>query len=185
LKQGLADRFRLQSLEDAGSFGPKFVPKPIRSFLDAEDVAAEWMRCHGFPDATTTPVGRDEGVDVPSENAIARVKAQVVPVGRTAASKQGSDWSLSDIGTALGFGFLAAVQQYSAEVAPQIEHAPALEGQSLSMWGLDVVRMRAHEIADIERQWAEPLPSVTSAETRQKHGYRNSANEKAPATSPL
>lgn len=54
----------------------------IRSPQDAEDAAAEWMRYWGFEDAETTERGADGGVDVRSSQAIAQVKAHMVPIGR-------------------------------------------------------------------------------------------------------
>ncbi len=54
----------------------------IRSARDAEQAALDWMTEHGFPDATLTSAGIDEGIDVDSSGAIAQVKAQVKPVGR-------------------------------------------------------------------------------------------------------
>jgi outer membrane protein assembly factor BamB len=40
------------------------------------------MRAHGFPDAVVTPLSHDEGVDVLARDAIAQVKAHMVPVTR-------------------------------------------------------------------------------------------------------
>ena len=57
-------------------------PHLIRSPDDAEQVAAEWMRHLGFPDARCTGAGTDGGVDVRSAGAVAQVKAQLSPVGR-------------------------------------------------------------------------------------------------------
>lgn len=54
----------------------------IRSPHDAELTAADWMRHWGFSDAAATPVGADEGIDVNSSDAVAQVKALMVPVGR-------------------------------------------------------------------------------------------------------
>ncbi len=56
--------------------------RTIRSPDDAEQVAAEWMRHLGFPDARCTAPGTDGGVDVRSAGAVAQVKAQLAPVGR-------------------------------------------------------------------------------------------------------
>lgn len=54
----------------------------IRSPRDAEENAARWMMYWGFHDARITPEGADEGIDVNSSEAIAQVKAHMVPVGR-------------------------------------------------------------------------------------------------------
>src|SRR5207245_11400699 len=56
--------------------------RTIRSPDDAEQVAAEWMRHLGFGDARCTGAGTDGGVDVRSREAVAKVKAQLTPVGR-------------------------------------------------------------------------------------------------------
>jgi hypothetical protein len=54
----------------------------IRTPSDAEAVAAEWMTYFGFGTAATTPVGRDEGIDVVAERAVAQVKMEGLPTGR-------------------------------------------------------------------------------------------------------
>ena len=54
----------------------------IRSPRDAELVALDWMLYWGFDDASATPVGPDEGIDVASSRAVAQVKAFMVPIGR-------------------------------------------------------------------------------------------------------
>jgi hypothetical protein len=65
---------------------PAKKPKPparlIRSPRDAELVALDWMLYWGFDDASATPVGPDEGIDVASSRAVAQVKAFMVPIGR-------------------------------------------------------------------------------------------------------
>lgn len=54
----------------------------IRNSRDAEEVAAIWMRTHGFVDAILTGLGADGGVDVVSSGAIAQVKAQTSRTAR-------------------------------------------------------------------------------------------------------
>jgi hypothetical protein len=57
-------------------------PRPIRTWQDAEENAAEWMRYWGFSDAQVTVGGPDAGVDITSSRAIAQVKARVGNVSR-------------------------------------------------------------------------------------------------------
>lgn len=56
--------------------------RQIASRQDAEHLAAEWMREHGFADARVTQRGADGGVDVLSSKALAQVKYQTNYVGR-------------------------------------------------------------------------------------------------------
>jgi hypothetical protein len=62
--------------------GPKPIPSLIRTYRDAEEAAALWMRWLGWGDAHVTPQGRDGGIDVMSTHAVAQVKAHVNPIGR-------------------------------------------------------------------------------------------------------
>jgi len=59
-------------------------PEPllVRSWADAEEVAAAWMRWFGYHDAAVTASGADGGVDVVSSAVIAQVKATMAPVSR-------------------------------------------------------------------------------------------------------
>ena len=56
-------------------------PRPIRTFVDAEDAARDYMVWLGYVDATPTSAGRDGGIDVVAQGAVAQVKAHVKPVG--------------------------------------------------------------------------------------------------------
>ena len=66
----------------ARSAGDAPAPRLIRSFIDAELVAAEWMSFFGYGTATTTPPGADGGIDVLADLAVAQVKMEALPVGR-------------------------------------------------------------------------------------------------------
>lgn len=57
-------------------------PRMVRNYRDAESLARDWLIYFGFADAEVTPDGADGGVDVDSEDAIAQVKFQALPVGR-------------------------------------------------------------------------------------------------------
>jgi hypothetical protein len=65
-----------------GGLGIRPTSAPIRAPRDAEENAARWMRYWGFEDAQSTGPGTDEGIDVNSSEAVAQVKAYMVPVGR-------------------------------------------------------------------------------------------------------
>jgi len=54
----------------------------IKTFTDAEQYAAEYMRYLGFTDAAPTPPGSDGGIDVHGTGAVAQVKMEGVPTGR-------------------------------------------------------------------------------------------------------
>jgi TPR repeat protein len=54
----------------------------IRTPREAEEVAAEWLRYLGFLDASVTPVGPDQGIDVNSSEAVAQVKMEGVSTSR-------------------------------------------------------------------------------------------------------
>lgn len=49
-------------------------PRIIYDYYDAECVAAAWVRRFGYRDATVTPPGSDDGIDVLATGAIAQVK---------------------------------------------------------------------------------------------------------------
>ncbi|MEP7765075.1 restriction endonuclease [Sanguibacter sp. 25GB23B1] len=48
----------------------------------AEELAAEWLRENGYPDARRTPVGADGGFDVEARGLVAQVKHRAKPTGR-------------------------------------------------------------------------------------------------------
>lgn len=54
----------------------------LRTWSDAEQIAAHWMRQWGYTDARTTTGGADGGIDVTSSAAIAQVKYHAANVGR-------------------------------------------------------------------------------------------------------
>ena len=54
------------------AFGPSWT---------AEDAAADWMRRHGFQDATVMNGGVDTGVHVIASRAVAQVRTSFTPVG--------------------------------------------------------------------------------------------------------
>lgn len=70
------------ALRKGASHLPPPEPRQIRNPRDAELVAAEWMKFWGFDDAVATPVGADQGIDVVCDEAVAQVKAHMVPIGR-------------------------------------------------------------------------------------------------------
>ena len=81
LPPGLLSRdSRVPSARDVRVERP--TPRLIRSPADAESAAADWLRWMGFRDATTTPVGKDEGRDVVGSGLVAQVKAEKVLTGR-------------------------------------------------------------------------------------------------------
>ncbi|TKV28562.1 restriction endonuclease [Arthrobacter sp. NamB2] len=55
--------------------------RQIRTWQDAEENAAEWMRYMGHPDARVTNGGADGGIDVASQRAVAQVKREAVAAG--------------------------------------------------------------------------------------------------------
>jgi Restriction endonuclease len=59
-------------------------PKPIliRTWRDAELVAAEWMKYWGYTNVAATGLGTDGGIDVVSTEAVAQVKAETSATGR-------------------------------------------------------------------------------------------------------
>lgn len=66
----------------ATPLGPDFEPRLIRSFLDAEVAARDWLRSQGHRDAEVTISGADGGVDVVGRLVVAQVKAEMVLTGR-------------------------------------------------------------------------------------------------------
>lgn len=60
----------------------EFQPRLIRSYKDAEIAAADWLKAIGLANVRVTPPGADGGVDVVSDQAVAQVKAEMVPIGR-------------------------------------------------------------------------------------------------------
>lgn len=60
--------------EDLGANAP--------AWLIAEELAAAWLREHGFPDAVRTPPGVDGGFDVEARGLVGQVKHRAKPSGR-------------------------------------------------------------------------------------------------------
>lgn len=58
--------------------------RPIADWRDAEFACAEWMRGHGWPDATVGTGRADRGLDIISTTGVGQVKWQTKPVGRPA-----------------------------------------------------------------------------------------------------
>jgi tetratricopeptide (TPR) repeat protein len=56
--------------------------RPIRTAIDAEVAARDWMRHLGFSDSRLPNSGADGGVDVRSSDAVAQVKKELSPTGR-------------------------------------------------------------------------------------------------------
>lgn len=54
--------------------GGKTYPTTVFDYRDAEKIAAGWLRRFGYSDAEATPDGRDNGIDVYANGAIAQVK---------------------------------------------------------------------------------------------------------------
>ena len=67
--------------------GPRPTTRLIRTYRDAEEAAAQWMRWLGWGDASLTPPGKDGGIDVIATHAVAQVKAHVNPIGRPEVQK--------------------------------------------------------------------------------------------------
>jgi len=57
-------------------------PRPIASWLDAEENAATWMRAWGYEDARVEHGGPDVGIDVRSTGAVAQVSWETGATGR-------------------------------------------------------------------------------------------------------
>jgi hypothetical protein len=59
----------------------------IRTWQDAEHLAAAWLQSWGYTDARVTGGGADGGVDVRAAHAVAQVKFQAAQVGRPALQR--------------------------------------------------------------------------------------------------
>jgi pyruvate/2-oxoglutarate dehydrogenase complex dihydrolipoamide acyltransferase (E2) component len=59
-----------------------FRPRLIRTAVDAEIAAADFMRAIGFAGAKRTPSGADGGIDVIAAGVVAQVKTHMKPIGR-------------------------------------------------------------------------------------------------------
>ena len=64
-------------------------PEPvlISSAASAEENAARWMRFYGYEDASVTPPGPDNGLDVVGSSAVAQVKAEATKTGGEAVQR--------------------------------------------------------------------------------------------------
>jgi len=95
------------------------VPRPgpvlIRTWRDAELVAAEWMKYWGYTNVAATAVGADGGIDVVSNEAVAQVKAETGATGRPKV-QQHHGVAISEGKTAIFFalgGFTSAARTYA------------------------------------------------------------------------
>ncbi len=52
------------------------MPRLVKTWRDAEEMAAEWTRYLGFADAAVTQMTRDGGIDVRAARAVAQVKME-------------------------------------------------------------------------------------------------------------
>lgn len=59
-----------------------FRPRFCRSPEDFEEAAADWLTAWGYTNVRRTPTGPDGGADVLADEAVAQVKALMLPVGR-------------------------------------------------------------------------------------------------------
>lgn len=80
--ENAAPNVTAEGTEPVGSKNGRPEPRMIRSALEAEDRAAEWLRWFGFEDAKSTGAGADGGVDVRGKSMVAQVKMHMVPIGR-------------------------------------------------------------------------------------------------------
>lgn len=92
-------------------------PEPvlIRTWRDAELVAAEWMKYWGYTNVAATAVGTDAGIDVVSKEAVAQVKAETSATGRPKV-QQHHGVAVSEGKTAIFFalgGFTPAARTYA------------------------------------------------------------------------
>ena len=87
------------SANTSTSSKPKARVKPptrlIKTPRDAEIIAKEWMIYFGFTDAKVTRVGRDNGIDVISSQAIGQVKFKGVKTPRDDIKKLHSDMMMN------------------------------------------------------------------------------------------
>lgn len=81
-QQLLAERSERSELIDALFFGRQKSGVSAPEWQEAEELAARWLRVHGFPDAAVTPPGADGGLDVVGRGIAAQVKNLSTPVGR-------------------------------------------------------------------------------------------------------
>jgi len=96
---------------------PRPRPVLIRTWRDAEFVAAEWMKFWGYTNVAATAVGADGGVDVRSNEAVAQVKAETIPTGRPKI-QQHHGVAVAEGKTAIFFalaGFTPGARAYAEE----------------------------------------------------------------------
>ncbi len=119
-------------------------PNRVRTWQDAERMAAAHMSAIGYPDAAVTASGPDGGVDVKADNAIAQVKHWTAKVGSreirdlngtaAALSAQGifyalSGYSAEAIRWADGVGLALFQYDQDRTVLPVSRRAAELSGQ--------------------------------------------------------
>ncbi|MFC8678056.1 restriction endonuclease [Streptomyces griseorubiginosus] len=82
LRIALAARAQAAEISPSDKAAGRPEGRLIRTARDAELVAVDWMRYLGFTDASATPVGADEGIDVLAARAVAQVKMEGSPTSR-------------------------------------------------------------------------------------------------------
>lgn len=153
----------------------------IASWQDAEHLAADWMRDHGFPDARVTKSGADNGIDVFSRRAIAQVKYQAAYVGRPQVQQlvgaRGPDrerqllffTGSSYTGTALGYADVMSIGLFTYELdgtvtpANSVAERIAVKGRARRAWrGLTGILREASSDSDGTRSVSGTQGPATS-----------------------
>jgi hypothetical protein len=116
-------------------------PRLVKSAIEAERLAAEWMVALGFQDAQVTPVGSDGGIDVTSSSAVAQVKMEGVATGRPQVQALSGAASVKQ--KAPLFFSLAGYTRHALEWAErahvacfEFAHDGSLEPRTNSAWDL-------------------------------------------------
>ncbi|WP_324273621.1 restriction endonuclease [Blastococcus brunescens] len=155
----------------------------IKTWQQAEENAAAWMRWWGFADARVTPTGADGGIDVLATTAIAQVKFKAAQVGRPDVQRlAGARGSANNRAILFftGIGFTKPAVEYAdRERIALFEYAMSGEMTPVSSAARILLRNVEEREAAVVRAREEAAAAETRAAEEQRATAQRAAERRA------